>query len=127
MARLRLKPIDEQVVVLVGASTGIGRATALLLARRGARVVVGARSSPALDSLVSAITAAGGSAMAVPVDTRRPDELAALAAEAVAAYGGIDTWVHLAGVSVFGRFEDVTPKEWKRVVDVNLSGQAYGA
>lgn len=125
--RVRLRPLDEQVVVLVGASTGIGRATALLLARRGARVVVSARSEAALASLVSEISAGGGAAVAVPVDTRRPDDLVALAAEAVAEYGGIDTWVHLAAVSVYSRFEDLTPKEWKRVVDVDLSGQAYGA
>lgn len=127
MGRVRLKPVGEQVVVLMGASSGIGRASALAFARRGARVVVSARSAAGLSSLVSEIRAAGGTALAVPADVRHPKQVRRVAEAAVSELGGLDTWVHLAAVSIFSRFEDLTAKEWERVVDIDLNGQAYGA
>lgn len=124
---MRLKPIDEQVVVLMGASSGIGRETARRFAQRGARVVVAARSTDALASLVDEIERGGGAASAVTADVTDPAQVAAVADHAVATYGRIDTWVQLAAVVQYGAFEQTTPAEWKRIIDVNLNGAAYGA
>lgn len=124
---MRLKPVEEQVVVLMGASSGIGREAALRLARRGARVVVSGRDEEGLGSLVQEIRGSGGEATAVPAEVTEFDEVKAVADRAAAEYGRLDTWIHLAGVSVFSRFEDMTPEEFRRVVEVDLIGQAYGA
>ncbi|HTE21185.1 MAG TPA: SDR family oxidoreductase [Armatimonadota bacterium] len=127
MTTIRLKPIHEQVVVLMGASSGIGRATALLMARRGARVVVSARGESKLASLVREIEDAGGSALAVPAEVTDVAQVKHVADRAVEEYGRLDTWVQLAGIGEWATFEQTTPEEWKRIIDVNLNGQAYGA
>lgn len=121
------KPLVEQVVVIVGASSGIGRATAIAFAGRGARVVAAARSDDALTSLVEEITTSGGDALAVPTDVSEPGQLRALADAAVARFGSIDTWVNAAAVSVYGRVEDISDEEYEQVLRVNLLGQIYGA
>jgi NAD(P)-dependent dehydrogenase (short-subunit alcohol dehydrogenase family) len=120
------KPVSEQTVVVVGASSGIGRATALAFGREGARVVVAARSSEDLDSLVSEITTAGGDALAVPTDVAQEEQLRLLAAAAASRYGGIDTWVNCAAVTVYGRVEELSADEYERVMQVNVMGQVYG-
>lgn len=124
---MHLKPIDQQVAVVVGASSGIGRETALQFARRGARVVVAARHEPGLASLVDEIRAEGGEATAVVADVAHFDQVKALADQAVAVYGRIDTWAHLAAVAIYARFEETEPEEFKRLIEVNLLGQVYGA
>lgn len=124
---MKLKPIDQQVVVVVGASSGIGRETAARFAKRRARVVVAARDEQGLDSLVGEIRRAGGNATAVVADVSDFDQVKALADRAVEVYGRIDTWVHLAAVAVWASFEQTSPAEFKRIIDVNLTGQAYGA
>lgn len=124
---MKLKPLREQVVVVFGASSGIGRATALQLARRGAAVVVASRDKAALESLVEEIQAHGGQATTVVADAAKFEEVQQVAAKAVAKYGRLDTWVQTVGTGIWARFEDTTPEEFKRVVDVNLTGQAYGA
>jgi NAD(P)-dependent dehydrogenase (short-subunit alcohol dehydrogenase family) len=122
-----LKPVAQQVVVIMGASSGIGRATALRFAERGAKLVVSARSAPGLASLVAAIRERRGEAEAVPADAASFAQVQAVAARAIEAYGRLDSWVHLAAVSVYAPFEQTTPEEFRRVVDVNLLGQAHGA
>jgi NAD(P)-dependent dehydrogenase (short-subunit alcohol dehydrogenase family) len=124
---MRLKPIEEQVVVLMGASSGIGRETALRFARRGAKVVVSARGEEGLDSLVEEIRGEGGEATMTIADTSEFDQVKAVADRAVEEYGRLDTWVHLAAVGLFATFEQTTPEEFERVIDVNLMGQVYGA
>ena len=124
---MRLKPIAQQVVVIMGASSGIGRATALRFAERGAKLVVSARSAPGLASLVAAIREGGAEAEAVPADAAAFEQVRAVAARAIEAYGRLDTWVHLAAVSVYAPFEHTTSEEFRRVIDVNLLGQAHGA
>ena len=124
---MQLKPVEEQVVVLMGASSGIGRETALRFARRGAKVVASARSKEGLDSLVEEIRGEGGEAIAVPADTSEFDQVKAVADRTVEEYGRLDTWVHLAAVGLFATFEQTTPEEFARVIDVNLMGQVYGA
>ena len=125
--KLKLKPIREQVVVLVGASSGIGRQAAIDFARRGARVVAAARDEEGLRSLQSEIEAAGGSTVTVTADTSDYEQVSRVGERAVEVYGRIDTWVHLAAVSMYATFEQTTPDEWRRILDVNLNGQAYGA
>ncbi|HZB09041.1 MAG TPA: SDR family oxidoreductase [Rubrobacter sp.] len=124
---MQLKSIEEQVVVLMGASSGIGRETALRFARKGAKVVVSARGEEGLDSLVEEIQAEGGEAISVPADTSKFEQVKAVADRAVQEYGRLDTWVHLAAVGLFATFEQTTPEEFERVIDVNLMGQVYGA
>ena len=124
---VRLKPVGEQVVVVMGASSGIGRETALRFAEGGARVVVSARGEEGLDSLVEEIRQAGGEATAIAADVAEYEQVRAVAERAVEAYGRLDTWVHLAAVLLVASFEDTEPEEFARVVDVNLMGQVYGA
>jgi NAD(P)-dependent dehydrogenase (short-subunit alcohol dehydrogenase family) len=124
---MRLKPVEEQVVALMGASSGIGRESALRFARRGAKVVVSARGEEGLASLVDEIRREGGQATAVVADTSDFEQVKAVADRAVEEYGRLDTWAHLAGVGLFATFEQTTPEEFARVIDVNLMGQVYGA
>jgi NAD(P)-dependent dehydrogenase (short-subunit alcohol dehydrogenase family) len=124
---VQLKLVGDQVVVLMGASSGIGRETALRFARKGAKVVVSARGEEGLDSLVEEIRREDGEAIAVPADTSEFDQVKAVADRTVQEYGRLDTWVHLAAVGLFAAFEEITPKEFRRVIEVNLMGQAYGA
>jgi NAD(P)-dependent dehydrogenase (short-subunit alcohol dehydrogenase family) len=124
---MKLKPIEEQVVVVFGASSGIGRETALKFAERGARVVVSARGESGLNSLVEEIRAAGGQAQAVAAEATEFAQVKVVADQAIASFGQLDTWVHLAAISLYATFEQTTPEEFHRVIDVNLVGQAYGA
>src|SRR5215210_4491913 len=111
----------------MGASSGIGRETALRFARKGAKVVASARGEEGLDSLVQEIRDEGGETIAVPADTSEFEQVKAVADRAVREYGRLDTWVHLAAVGLFATFEETTPEEFARVIDVNLMGQVYGA
>ncbi|WP_433719197.1 SDR family oxidoreductase [Actinoplanes sp. CA-051413] len=120
------KPLSEQVVVIVGASSGIGRASALAFAARGAKVVCAARGVQALDTVVGEIRQAGGSAVAVPVDVADPAAVRALAELAERQYGRIDAWVNVAAVGVWGRIEDITDAEFDRVLRVNFLGHVHG-
>jgi NAD(P)-dependent dehydrogenase (short-subunit alcohol dehydrogenase family) len=124
---MQLKPIANQVVVVVGASSGIGRITALKFAQKGAKVVVASRSESGLMSLVEEIRLAGGDAHYVVADVSVLEQVQAIAEKANALYGRIDTWVHAAATSIFATFDQVTPEEFNRVIDVNLMGQVYGA
>lgn len=124
---MQLKPINQQVVAIVGASSGIGRETALRFAKKGAKVVVAARSKPGLESLVAEIKSFGGEAIAVFADVADFQQVKAIADQAVEQYGRLDTWVHLSATGIIAQFDELTPEEFKRVIDVNLTGQAYGA
>ncbi|MEU4424099.1 SDR family oxidoreductase [Actinoplanes sp. NPDC024001] len=120
------KPVSEQVVVIAGASSGIGRAAALEFAGRGAKVVCAARGEQALGTLVDQIRSAGGTAVAVPTDVTDAAAVRALAETAERAFGRVDTWVNNAAVGVWGRIEEITPDEFERVMRVNLLGQVHG-
>jgi NAD(P)-dependent dehydrogenase (short-subunit alcohol dehydrogenase family) len=127
MTTVHLKPAEEQVVALMGASSGIGREAALRFAKRGAKVVVSARGEEGLDSLAEEIRREGGEATPVVADTSDFEQVKAVVDRAVEEYGRLDTWVHLAAVGLFATFEQTTPEEFERVIDVNLMGQVYGA
>src|SRR5918997_2718751 len=124
---MKLKPVEEQVVALMGASSGIGREAALRFAERGAKIMVSARNKEGLDTLVEDIRGAGGEATAVVAEVTDFDQVKAVADTAAERYGRLDTWVHLAAVSIFAPFDDTTPEEFKQVVEIDLLGQAYGA
>lgn len=124
---MQLKPINQQVVSVVGASSGIGRVTAIEFAKRGAKVLVSARGESKLDSLVEEIRRFGGDATAFVADVQSYSEVKAIADKTVEVYGRLDTWVHLPAISLFALFDEVTPEEFERVIDVNLMGQVYGA
>jgi NAD(P)-dependent dehydrogenase (short-subunit alcohol dehydrogenase family) len=124
---VRLKPIENQVVVVMGASSGIGRETALRFARGGARVAVSARGEEGLLSLVDEIVAGGGEATALTAEVSEFDQVKAVAERTVERYGRLDTWVHLAAAGLFARFDQTRPEEFRRVVEVDLLGQVYGA
>ncbi len=122
-----LKPLQDQVVVLMGASSGIGREAAKRFAARGASVVVSARGEEDLDSLAAEIRSAGGQVVAVAADTTDAAAVDAVALAAVTNFGRLDTWVHLAAVGLWATFEQTTLEEFRRVIDVDLMGQVYGA
>ncbi|HEY9665676.1 MAG TPA: SDR family oxidoreductase [Coleofasciculaceae cyanobacterium] len=124
---MQLKPIAQQVVAIVGASSGIGRESALQFAKRGAKVVVSARNESGLQSLVDEIQYLGGEASAIPADVANFEQVKAIADYTVETYGRLDTWVHLAATGILSMFEKITPEEFQRVIDVNLMGQVYGA
>ncbi len=124
---MQLKPVSQQVVVVFGASSGIGRGAALEFARRGARLVVAARSESGLASLVEEIELLGAQAVAVKADAADFEQVKSVADKALSVYGRLDTWVHAAATAIIGRFMDTTPEEFKRVIEVGLLGQAYGA
>jgi NAD(P)-dependent dehydrogenase (short-subunit alcohol dehydrogenase family) len=124
---MKLKPIEQQVVAVVGASSGIGRETAIQFAKRNAKVVVSARTVSGLASLVDEIKALGGDAIAIPADVAEFEQVKSIADRTIEHYGRLDTWVHAAGTAIMAPFEQVTPEEFKRVIDVNLMGAVYGA
>lgn len=121
------RPIAGQAVVVTGASSGIGRETALRFARKGARVVLVARNAEALGHVRGQIERAGGQALAAPADVADWAQVKEVAGRAAEAFGSIDTWVNNAAVSVYGSFEQVPIDEFRRVVDVVLMGQVHGA
>ena len=122
-----LKPIGAQVVVIFGASSGIGRIAAIDFAKRGAKVCVAARSEDGLKSLVAEIEAGGGEAFYMLADAADFEQVKAVAQATVERYGRLDTWVHSAAAFLFGTFEHTAPEEFERMIQVNLLGQIYGA
>ena len=120
------RKLDGAVVVITGASSGIGRATGLAFAERGSRVVLAARRAGALDEVAQACEAAGGRSLAVPTDTADEAAVAALAARAVERFGRIDVWVNNAGVYQLGSLEATPPEAFRRVLEVNFFGYATG-
>ena len=117
----------DRVVVLVGASSGIGRATALRLARRRTPLVLAARSADTLEELAAECRALGSDAIAVPTDVSDEEQVRRLAARAVERFGRIDAWVGVASVFSYGSFEDTPPQVFRQQIETNLFGQVYSA
>jgi len=120
------KPLSEQVIVVTGASSGLGRAIARGAGERGAKVVVTARNAEALDNAVREIEAFGSEALAVPADHAVQDEVAQAIEQALDRFGRIDTYVANAIVTVMSEVEQLQPDELHRVLDVNFFGMVYG-
>jgi short-subunit dehydrogenase len=122
-----LKPLREQVIVITGASSGIGLATAQAAAKAGARVVLAARNDEALAQIVSDISARGGTAIHVVADVSKREDVEKVAQVAVARFGGFDTWVNNAGQGIYGKLEEVSEEDSRRLFDVNFWSQVYGS
>jgi NAD(P)-dependent dehydrogenase (short-subunit alcohol dehydrogenase family) len=117
----------RDVVVITGASSGIGRACALAFARRGARLVLAARSESSLQDVASECRACGAEAIVVRTDVGDDAQVRQLAAEAIAAFGRIDVWVGAASAFAYGTFEATPPEVFRQVVQTGLFGQVNGA
>ena len=118
--------LDDRIVVITGASSGIGRATALAFARQGASVVLAARRLAALHEVAEACVEAGGRAMVVPTDVTDQPAVHRLAERALAVHGRIDVWINNAGVIAFGRFEEIPDDVFERVVRTDFFGVVHG-
>jgi NAD(P)-dependent dehydrogenase (short-subunit alcohol dehydrogenase family) len=125
--RVRLKRVEDQVIVITGGTSGIGLATARRAAARGARVVVTSRDQEDLEDAVVEIERHGGRALPVVADVTVPSQVEEVARLAIHTYGRIDTWVNNAGVSFFGRLMEAPIEDMRRVFEVNFWGTVYGS
>lgn len=118
--------IEGKVVVITGASSGIGAVTARELAKQGAAVVLGARRKDRMDTLVKEIEDAGGKAVAVACDVTKRDDLVALVQAGVDAFGKVDVLVNNAGIMPLSPLRELRVDEWDQTIDVNIKGVLYG-
>ncbi|MBC2873931.1 MULTISPECIES: SDR family oxidoreductase [Streptomyces] len=118
--------IEGEVVAITGAGSGIGEATALLLAERGAKVVLGARRTERLAALAGRIEAAGGEAAWIRTDVTRRADLSGLVGLACERYGRLDVLVANAGVGLISPLDELRVEDWEEMIDVNLKGVLYG-
>ena len=118
--------IKDKVVVITGASSGIGEATALLLAERGAKLVLGARGPDRLQALAARITASGGEAAYARTYVKRREDVSNLVGLAIERYGKLDVLVSNAGVAPISLLDELRVDDWEEMIDVNLKGVLYG-
>jgi NAD(P)-dependent dehydrogenase (short-subunit alcohol dehydrogenase family) len=123
----KLKPLNEQVMVITGASSGIGLATARAAAKAGATVVVASRNAEAVETLAREIRDAGGRALGALCDVTEESDVRRLAETVIAQYGGFDTWVNNAGVSIYGLIEEVETEDMKQLFETNFWGVVHGS
>jgi NAD(P)-dependent dehydrogenase (short-subunit alcohol dehydrogenase family) len=119
--------VRDSVVVITGASSGIGRATALACAANGAAVVLAARRDAALQEVAGECEAAGGAALAVPTDVTDAEAVQVLARRAVERFGRLDVWVNAAAVTAFAPFQEIPLEDFRRILDVDVMGYVHGA
>ncbi|ORM30632.1 SDR family oxidoreductase [Williamsia sp. 1135] len=125
--RVTLRRLPDQVMVITGASSGIGLVTARRAALAGAAVVLAARNEAALADIVDDIRRRGGSAVAVTADVGIESDVARIADTAISTYGRFDTWVNNAGVAMFGSADQVSVDDMHRLFDTNYWGAVYGS
>jgi NADP-dependent 3-hydroxy acid dehydrogenase YdfG len=118
--------IQDKIIAITGASSGMGEATALLLAERGAKVVLGARRADRLQALAGRIADAGGAAAYAPTDVTKRDDLTALVALAQERFGGLDVIINNAGIGPISAMDALRVEDWDAMIDVNLRGTLYG-
>lgn len=124
---ISLKPMDQQVIVITGASSGIGLATAEVAADQGAKLVLAARSEETLADIVAEITSLGGEAIYVVADVGARKQVERIAEAAISHFGRIDTWVNDAGGSIYGRLDQVSEEDSSRLFDTNFWGVVNGS
>jgi len=123
----KLKKLADQVMVITGASSGIGLVTARMAAKAGTRLVLAARSEDALRQLCDEINHSGGQAIYVVADVARQEEVRRIAEAALDRFGGFDTWVNDAGVSIYGKVEEVPLEDMRHLFETNVWGLIYGS
>lgn len=124
---LEFKPLDQQVMVITGASSGIGLATAVSAAAAGVKLVLAARSEQTLNEIVKGIKDAGGDAISVVADVGDRQQVEKVAEAAINKFGRIDTWVNDAGLSIYGRLDKVSEEDSRRLFDTNFWGVVNGS
>lgn len=122
-----LKSVHDQVMVLLGATSGIGLATARKAAARGARLVIAARNEEALREIANELNDLGTEAIPVVADVANEADVRHVAAAAIDRFGGFDTWMNIAGVGIFGKNEEVSIDDMRRLFDINFWGVVYGS
>lgn len=122
----KMKPISEQVIVITGASSGIGLATAKMAAKKGARVVIASRNGSELETIAADLKKEGGKVLAVAADVTSPSDLENLRDQALRQFGRIDTWVNNAGLSIYGPLLEVPLKDEKQLFEINFWGIRHG-
>jgi short-subunit dehydrogenase len=125
--RLRLKPHDRQVMVITGATSGIGLSTARAACARGAKLVLAARNEDALRAVRDDLIGKGGEVVVVAADVGREADVRAIAEAAIKAFGGFDVWVNNAGVSIFGPITETPLADQRRLFDTNYWGVVHGS
>jgi short-subunit dehydrogenase len=125
--RLRQKPLGKQVLVITGATSGIGLSTARAAAAKGARLMLAARNEEALRAVHDDLTGKGAQVAYVVADVGVETEVRAIAAAAIAVFGGFDTWVNNAGVSIFGPLCETPTADQRRLFETNYWGVVYGS
>lgn len=123
----KLKKLEDQVIVITGASSGIGLATAEMAACRKAKIVLAARSEKTLNEIVERLEVKGGQAIAVRADVSKRSDVQRIADAAIERFGRIDTWVNNAGLSIYGRLDEVSDEDSRRLFDTNFWGIVYGS
>ena len=124
--KLKLRPVSEQVIVITGASSGIGLATAEMAAQAGARVILASRNESDLLTAVNGIRSLGGRAYHIAVDVSDPDAVEAIANLAIEQFGGFHTWVNNAGIGMYGKLTETSLADKRRLFDVDFWGVVHG-
>jgi NADP-dependent 3-hydroxy acid dehydrogenase YdfG len=124
---ISLRPVSEQVIVITEASSGIGLATAEAAAEQGAKLVLAARSGNTLEDFATRLSRNGAEAMAVDADVGDRADVEQIAVAAIERFGRIDTWVNNAGAPVYGRVDEVSDQESRRLFDTNFWGVVNGS
>jgi short-subunit dehydrogenase len=119
--------VKNRTYVLVGASSGFGQGVALKLAANGANVVLAARRADLLEEVAAKARSAGGTALVVPMDISKPEDVQKLTDAAVARFGHVDVWVNFAGIGAIGRFWEIPIEDHAQLVDINLKGVIYAS
>ncbi len=124
---IKLKPLKEQVMVLTGASSGIGLATAEAAAKEGVKLVLAARSEQTMNDIVQRLNTGGSEAIFVSCDVAKRDQVERVATMAIERFGRIDTWVNNAGLAIYGRLDEVSDEDSRQLFEINFWGVVHGS